>query len=253
MILDEYVMNAPSNQHAIDLFKGEWSSMIPGPYTSGECPLFQDTRMALIEKEIGGFQSKKILELGPLEAAHTAFMAMSGGHVIAIEANSRAYMKCLIVKEILKLVNVQFLLGNFDIYLEDNNRFDFILASGVLYHCTNPLKTLSNLCKNSDVIGIWSHYYMDDIVPIIYGDRFETDPEVIEYNGMEVNSYKHNYGKALDSDAFCGGGNAFTRWMDRESWLSIMDKLGYEFNILSESITHPHGPEFTAVARRKPS
>ena len=34
-ILDEYAVGVPSHQTAIDLFKGEWASRLPGPFSSG--------------------------------------------------------------------------------------------------------------------------------------------------------------------------------------------------------------------------
>jgi hypothetical protein len=57
--------------------------------------------------------------------------------------------------------------------------------------------------------------------------------------------------EALENEGFCGGGNAHTRWMDRESWHNLFDALGFDFQVLEESVTHPNGPEFTAVAKRR--
>lgn len=119
-INDQYVMKKPSHQNAIDLFEGEWSSDVPGSFVSGSTPLFNDSRLAMLAEAAGGLAGKKILELGPLEGAHTTIMSsMGAAHVTAIEANSHAYLKCLIVKEILALKNVNYLLGDFDLYLEE--------------------------------------------------------------------------------------------------------------------------------------
>ena len=59
--------------------------------------------------------------------------------VISVEANNREFLKCLIVKQMLDLKNVKFLFGDFNRYLEQQERrFDVVVASGVLYHMTNP-------------------------------------------------------------------------------------------------------------------
>lgn len=52
-------------------------------------------------KMIGGVKGKRILELGPLEGAHTKRLIDEGAkEVIAIEGLSYCFMKCLIVKEV---------------------------------------------------------------------------------------------------------------------------------------------------------
>lgn len=244
-------MRAPSPQNAIDIFLGEWSSKLPINFSSGPINLFEDSRISLIAEALGSLKGKEVLELGPLEAAHSSMMSRLGAqHVTAVEANTRAYLKCLITKELLNVKNVSFLLGNFDDYIKSCKRYDFILACGVIYHCRNPVETISNLCKITDEIGIWSHYFIKDEVQSRYGEKFELTPTNIEFEGNSANCYKHYYQDALDIKGFCGGGNLFTFWMDKESWINLFTRLGFKLEILAESTNHPNGPEFTAVARR---
>lgn len=187
-------MEAPSTQNALSLFEGEWTSAVPGGYLSGTAALFDDHRVHAIGKNIGGFLGKSVLELGPLEGGHSIMMAEYGASsILSIEANSRAFLKCLIVNSIFKRTNIDFVLGNFDLFLEDNTRFDFILASGVIYHCENPVKTIVNMCRSSDCIGIWSHYYSENEVRAIYADKFEYDGQCLEYDGFKANCFNHNY------------------------------------------------------------
>ena len=55
-----------------------------------------------------------ILELGPLEGAHTYRLEQLGAErILAIEANVEAYLKCLIVKEILGLIKSKLLTWRF--------------------------------------------------------------------------------------------------------------------------------------------
>ena len=46
---------------------------------------------------------KTVLELGPLEGAHTYQLHQRGANIVAVEASKQAYLKCLITKEIVGL------------------------------------------------------------------------------------------------------------------------------------------------------
>ena len=121
-ILDEYVNAAPSRQTAVDMFAGEWSSKFPegcgAVATPGLAPLFDDPRLEMGNRMYGGFNNRSILELGPLEGGHTYMLQQFGAKEIdSVEANSRAFMKCLITKEIFDLNRANFMLGNFMQYL----------------------------------------------------------------------------------------------------------------------------------------
>ena len=117
--LDQYVDHAPSDQAALDMFEGEWASLIPGFQSSGWAPLFQDERVQWFDSQCGGFAGKKVLELGPLEGGHTYMLWKSGASpIISIESNKKAYLKCLITKELVGY-DAKFLLGDFTKYLQN--------------------------------------------------------------------------------------------------------------------------------------
>jgi Protein of unknown function (DUF1698) len=82
-----------------------------------------------------------VLELGPLEGAHTYRLQQLGaGRILAIESNVEAYLKCLIVKEALGMKRAEFMLGDFTLYLQEcTERFDLVFCCGVLYHMQDPL------------------------------------------------------------------------------------------------------------------
>ncbi len=66
--------------------------------------------------------------------------------VVAVEANTRAFLKCLCTKELFGLDRVEFLLGDLVAYLnEERSKFDAVIASGVLYHMTDPVDLLKIL------------------------------------------------------------------------------------------------------------
>ena len=66
--------------------------------------------MRWLAETLGGLQGRDVLELGPLEAAHTAALLQAGARsVLAIEANKQAFLKCLIVKELCGLRDASFM------------------------------------------------------------------------------------------------------------------------------------------------
>src|SRR5215212_97505 len=164
-ILDAYVHSAPSAQNAIDIFKGEWASRFPAalgtPVEAGGIPLFEDGRIIWAINELGGIQGNRILELGPLEGGHSYMLELYGAaSVISIEANTRAYLKCLIAKELLDMKRVKYLCGDFIEYLKTSaEQFDMIMGSGVLYHMRNPVELLSLLAGHTNRLFLWTHYF----------------------------------------------------------------------------------------------
>src|SRR5690349_6333313 len=112
-IQDVYIRTAPSAQNAVDIFRGEWSSQLPatlqGEAKAGDTPLFEDDRIKWAIEQFGGATNFTALELGPLEGGHSYMLERQGAtSVLAIEANVRAYLKCLITKELLGLKKVTF-------------------------------------------------------------------------------------------------------------------------------------------------
>src|SRR5579862_3723444 len=114
-VLDAYVREVPSGANALRIFEGEWTSRLPEPYAdaSGSAALFEDPRIRWGIEQLGGVAGFDVLELGPLEAAHTSMVEAAGAaSITAVEGNTRAFLRCLIVKELLGLTRSRFLLGD---------------------------------------------------------------------------------------------------------------------------------------------
>lgn len=258
-ILDAYVATAPSAQNAVDIFKGEWSSRFPATAgattTPGSAALFEDARIDWLSKTIGGFASKRILELGPLEAGHTYMMHQAGAEsILAVEANSRSYLKCLCVKEIFNLSRTRFLYGDAMKYLsETSERFDVCVASGILYHMTDPVEFLGNIARVSDTIFLWTHYYDDSLrTQGNLAKQFEK-PYEIEVSGKLYTVCKRNYEEALNWAGFCGGGKPWAFWLTRESLMRAIADSGFNVEAIEfDHQGHPNGPALALVAKRSP-
>ena len=256
--LKEYVMSAPGPQNALDLFKGEWISELPGELAAlraGKMQLFEDFRIKWFMDQAGGVRGKEILELGPLEAGHTYMLErMGASSILSIEANPRNYLKCVIIKEVVGLNRARFLCGDFMKYLRCNEKkYDLCLACGVLYHMTDPAELIALLSRTTDFVCLWTHYYDREIIGNIpkIAQQFLRE-ELAEYEGFKHRLYYKVYNQAeLDHDAFCGGGMKFSRWMNREDILRCFRYFGLtEVHIAMEDVHHQNGPSFALTASR---
>jgi hypothetical protein len=257
-ILDSYVKTAPSNQNAIDIFAGEWASKFPPPFDglkTGGIPLFQDSRLAWALERLGGVQGQNVLELGPLEGGHSYMLEKAGAAVItAVEANTRAYLKCLVAKEILNLSRSRFLAGDFIEYLAGSKQhFDLIVASGVLYHMKDPLKLLELIAKHTDRMYMWTHYYDKAIIDAkpYLRSKFLSE-ESVQLGGQTVTLHRHDYQTMLVEKTFCGGSEEYSKWLTHESLFAALRAYGFtDFEYSFENPDHPHGPALSFVATKK--
>ena len=256
-ILDAYVGAAPSPQLAIDLFPGEWSSRFPEELgvTAGAVPLFADDRITWLLEQTGDLTGRTVLELGPWEGGHTYQLGAAGASVTAIEANTRAYLKCLLAKELLGMTNCRFMLGNFVAYLQQpqHERFDMVLASGVLYHSTDPLRLLELMAGAADRLGLWTHYFEPEVVrstPSV-ARHFGSEPLMARFRGREVALHRRDYLDALEWNGFCGGPEDHALWLERDDLLACLELLGFtDVRLGDDDPSHVNGPCLLVYAQR---
>jgi hypothetical protein len=257
-ILDSYVRNTPSDQNALDIFAGDWMSKLPNGFenlVAGELSLCYDPRVDWALREIGGVVGARVLELGPLEAGHTIQLERSGaGSVLAIESNSRAFLKCLITKEIVDLTRSRFMLGDAVEHLrETDDRYDLIVASGILYHMHNPIELIGRIADHTDCAYIWTHYFDEKIIGRnrqIRG-KFPGEAEKLEYGGFEARIHRQYYGEALEESRFCGGGSEHSGWMERDDLFRCLEHFGFDqISTDFDDLDHGNGPCLALVASR---
>lgn len=258
-VLDWYVQSPPAPQNALDIFRGDWSSKLPPPLAdcqAGNADLFEDARITWFAEQVGGFEGKTALELGPLEGGHSYMLEKLGAEsVVAIEGNTRAFLKCLIVKELLGLRRVRFLCGDFLAYLrsDDDLRFDLCLASGVLYHMQDPVELIAGLARKCNRhLLLWTHYYDEAIIgksPVL-SPKF-TGSKTAEHDGFRHTLHRQEYQAALTWGGFCGGTAPTSNWMSREEILSCLRHFGFnDLRIAFDHRDHPNGPAFAVSATR---
>ena len=245
---DVYSREAPSAASPFNIFRNSWSSAVPG-FDTGKASLFDDLRIKWLETRLGSFSGTRVLELGPLEGGHTYMMEHAGASVVAIEANERAFLKCLIVKDALHLKS-EFLYGDFRPYLESTRpgRFDFVLAIGVLYHMLEPLKLLHDIARVTDAFGLWTHYYDSDLIRSKL--HFDSKPFLQTFEGKSAEVYRQHYLSSVALPTFCGGSEPTSCWLAKEGLLQFVKSLGFEVQIGEDNPHHPNGPSILLFARR---
>lgn len=255
-ISTDYIRAAPSAQNAIDIFAGRWFSQLPLADTrAGDVALFEDPRIAWAISELGGLEGKTVLELGPLEGAHSYMLERAGAaSIISIDANPEAFLKCLIVKEALGLARTHFLCGDFVEYLRHSPpQFDAGIASGVLYHLQDPVELIALLSRTAARLFLWTHYY--DAAVIAANRRLASmfvGQSSSEREGFRHTLYRYEYWGSFGAKRYCGGSRPHAHWMRRDEILACLQHFGYnQITTNFEASEHVDGPAFALVARKR--
>lgn len=250
--LDHYTTEEPSHDLAFKIFDGSWSSNLPG-FGFGKSILFEDGRIQWLERQCGGFSGKSLLELGPLEAGHTYMLAKGGAsRIVAIESNSKAFLKCLVVQNALKF-NAEFLFGDFRKMLaRRDEKFDLVVASGVLYHMTDPVALLEDMAYAADSLCIWTHYYDADVAKDNkrLKRHVSNEPTVSQFRDKTINTYRYNYLEVLDDPKFAGGSAPHSQWMTRADLIGVLEAMGMTAIIGLDDHDHDAGPSILLYATR---
>ena len=250
--LDQYVTGAPCAQNAIDALPG-WNHALPpdAGAVAGTGFFFHDGRILWAIEQFGALHGKSVLEIGPLEASHTWLIEQYGpAQLHAVEANKLSFLRCLVVKELLQLRVARFFLGDCQGWLEEcSQRYDFIIASGVLYHMQDPVRLIELMAGRTDSLFLWTHYADEAQMPP--GDprrsAFIGAMETEIRHGVAVRSHRRSYHGAWVDKSFCGGIHDMHRWLERDDIVA----LGFDdVRIWGEQPDHPNGPAFCVFAKR---
>ena len=248
MNAQNYFGKSPSSQNAVDLFEGQWFSTLPekiGADTGGMGKLYDDERIHWASSKLGGFQGKNILELGPLEGCHSAMLEAAGASsILAIEANSDAYLRCLVVKELLGLRKTRFQLGDFlEFFKSAPGVFDVGIACGVLYHMRNPVELIELLSQRVGSLFVWTHFFDESSIRenSVVKEKFSGSWQAT-HSGFAHTLHAYGYGDALDWKGFCGGGSESCNWMEKAELLDAFEYFGFRVAGERLEMEHPNGP-----------
>lgn len=252
-----YSREYPSHQAAADLFVGEWTSRLPLPgVDTGASELYSDGRPRWLAERCGGLDGRSVLELGPLEGAHTFQLEGLGARVVAIESNQRAFQRCLVARNALQM-RATFLLGDFTRYLATTtDRHDLVFASGVLYHMPDPAALLRDAARVANEVFLWTHYFDAAAIgklPRIARSFTGREATVVAEGGARVVYHERAYRAGWLTHllpGFCGGMHVRTNWMTVGDIEKCLVSLGFDVRDMDADADHPHGPCVSLYARR---
>jgi hypothetical protein len=253
VVNDMYEAQAPAPEHLVRLFEGQWVSALPG-LPSGDVPLFADDRITWALDLAGGVRDRRVLELGPLEGGHSFMLERAGAaEVHAIEANTLCYLKCLLVQQLFGLERTRFELGNFTPWLLANQeRYDVVVAAGVLYHLSDPVPVLDAVCRTADRVYLWTHYVDQGLMPATDRryKRWFVGVEEHEHRGTAYPLHRRAYKRNPTKDPkFIGGVHTTTAWLEKQTILDVFAAHGFEVQVAHEADNHS-GPSASFFGRK---
>jgi hypothetical protein len=250
-----FVTVAPSAQTALDSVPASWASELPLPNTqAGSVKLFDDPRVRWAIDAMGGVRGASCIELGPLEGGHSYMLERAGAEkVTAIEANADAFLKCLVVKELLSMSRCSFLCGDVSEYLRASDEsFDVCWCAGILYHMVEPVELLALISEHARRLYIWTHYF--DAAKLTSGEAAGAFRGHVaaprEHDGFSYTAHRHDYGTATRFGRFWGGNQTFSNWLTLDDLLGALEHLGWSGIETQIAEDHPHGPAVNVVASR---
>jgi Methyltransferase domain len=251
-----FVTTAPSAQTAVNAVPDVWASRLPGSLRdvrAGGAELFDDERIHWAFERLGGIAGAKVLDLGPLEGGYS-YMAQQAGaaKVTGIEANGKAFLKCLVTKELLGLDRCSFLCGEVTAYLKAHDEpVDVCIASGILYHMVDPLNLLELISQRATHLVMWTHVYASEALDKPELARRLSAPRSVQYGGEVYQLARHSYGVDYRLGGFWGGTTSFSNWMARDSLLSALTHFGWDNVQLAFDEPHgSNGPALMVVATK---
>lgn len=235
----------PPSRRAMFEVLDDWVTRfeVEGEVVGGPVPLCEDPRLQWLLDEAGGVEGQRVLELGPLEGAHTrTLLARGAAEVLAIEGFRAAWLRCLVVKEAFALDRARFLYGDFVPFLRDYQgpRFDRVLASGVLYHQPDPVTLVRDLARVTDCLLVATHV-ADDQHP---SPSVEVEVEGFRGRRVQVGAGRHQVRN------YCGGVQPEATWLYLDELRRLLTAAGFDRLSEHPAASSEHGPMVLVVARR---
>lgn len=248
--LNELSHNLPSVESAFALDDLVWEHFTFDPLNH-TLSANRETRslLTMVNDLSGGLKGASVLELGPYEGYDTAYLEKLGvSDITAIEGNPRNLIKCLIVKNYYQLNKSQFMLGDFTKHLADTNkRYDFILASGVLYHLLDPFTALENITKLTNSIAICTTYFH----PSLQFFKFTGNTREVNFPGLDP--------LILHERTNTSQTNSKKHGMNQNAWMFTTDGLfkyleykGFSYQVLNKREDRKLGAPRIQIYASKP-
>jgi hypothetical protein len=178
-------------------------------------------------------EAETILELGPLEGAHTFMLAEHPRvkRVLGVEGRASNIRKATFLQDLLRVQNVEFVQANLETDLLSFGRFDVVFCSAVVSHLPEPWTLLERLPKIAPKLFLWTVYSDDpsaDVVVDGFRGRRQTE------GGLDEPL------SGLSSDSL---------WLTLGSLTEALTRSGYDrVEIIHNDLNHPAGRAVTLGA-----
>ena len=174
--------------------------------------------------------------------------------VTAVEANPRAFLRLLCVKELYSLSAVSPLLGDFLAMLRttEAGAYDITLASGVLYHMTEPLVLLDLIARSANRLCLWTHVYDPVLAPTREDAGLFDAAMPVTFGDFSCEGALRRYPEdALAWRGFSGGAEPHAIWLSREGILRFLAERGFRDTAIEfDHLNHPNGPALAIYTKR---
>ncbi len=252
--LDEYVTKVPCAQNVIDVLPG-WNGALPNSAgaIAGKVDLRNDPRILWAMEQFGGIAGLKILELGPLEASHTFMLESHGAALIhSVEANKLAFLRCLVVKELMGMKVSKFFLGDCQKWLENSGEtYDFIIASGIFHQVQDPVRLLEFIALRTPAFFLSTPYASDTIRRANDQEPNASTGTVEKRHGLQLRYYERSYRGAASDEGVPEPVDETCRLFERDDILALIRVLGFDdIRVAHDIASHKTGSSFSIFARR---
>jgi hypothetical protein len=152
-----------------------------------------------------------------------------------------------------QLQRVRFFLGDFVKHLQTTaDVFDLCVASGVLYHMSNPIGLIRSIGQRASAVFVWTHHYDPDLLSRNSRTAHRVGPgRPTVVDGFSCELFVHEYGAVRASATFCGAATEVAHWMQREDIERPFRHFGFtSFETAFEQPDHVNGPALSFVAAK---
>lgn len=222
---------------------GEWTYDIPlpgGHWTRGNLglPHTRLRRSLQVLKDVLGesWTSARILDLGCLDGIFSIECALQGAaRVIGVDVRHGHIEKCLLAQTALGLKNLEFRTGDVrQVLTEQNETFDAILCSGLLYHLNVPdvFDVIQEIhARSGRVALIDTHVSLSPTATVEFQGRTYYGQMYREHDEQATVEEMHRAGLS-------SFGNKVSFWFSRPSLINAFAHAG--FTSIYECFNPPH-------------
>jgi predicted RNA methylase len=196
------------------------------------------------------FRGLRILELGPRDGHHTIMLEKMGAReIVSIEGRSENVEVCLRAKERYGLDNTTFYLadiealaaGKLDAPFE--GRFDIVFCTGLLYHLTDPGRTLDWCRRQADELFLQTHYVEEAAPKRYWPEHFRDGVYRHREHDYRVKRFREDLGNVRS------GLNEWSVWLYERDLLTLIRRAGFERASLLGKDIHAGLPHVTIWAQ----